>query len=377
MNRCWSGILACFLYSVQAAVAASPAQVSVLPAVVTLAPGESTTVAVHLEGGTLLHGSSVVLAFDTNRVLVTAVANGDVYPEGAGLMFRAPAAAARADSVIVDQAMLGTVAAGSTGTMFTVTFTARTAGSSAVHVRSVRMQDTGNQPMAAEGTDGQIVIAAVAVNMKAFLQGPYNGGVMLTALRNAGAIPLAQPYGGAPWSYGGTESVGAIPAGVVDWVLVEVRSGTAAGTKVGERAAFLRSDGMVVDTDGVSPVGIGGVAAGAYYLVLRHRNHLAVMTAGAVPLGAVSALCDLSSGTGAYYQGAGKALGGGVYGLYAGDADADGQITSTDFNVFNPKFTSAANGYQRSDWNCDALVTSVDFNIFNANFTSAQRSRVP
>ena len=34
-------------------------------------------------------------------------------------------------------------------------------------------------------------------------------------------------------------------------------------------------------------------------------------------------------------------------------------VTSTDFNMFNPKFTSAASGYEYSDWNLDGLVTST------------------
>jgi hypothetical protein len=63
--------------------------------------------------------------------------------------------------------------------------------------------------------------------------------------------------------------------------------------------------------------------------------------------------------------------------MYAGDANADGQITSTDFNVFNPKFTSGAAGYQVSDWNLDAQVTSTDFNRFKANFTTGKATRVP
>ena len=54
-----------------------------------------------------------------------------------------------------------------------------------------------------------------------------------------------------------------------------------------------------------------------------------------------------------------KDLGGGVFGMYTGDGNQDGLVTSTDFNVFNPKFTSAASGYEYSDWNLDGLVTST------------------
>jgi hypothetical protein len=66
-----------------------------------------------------------------------------------------------------------------------------------------------------------------------------------------------------------------------------------------------------------------------------------------------------------------------MYGMYTGDGNQDGLVTSTDFNVFNPKFTSAASGYEYSDWNLDGFVTSTDFNFFNPNFTTAKQTFVP
>ena len=71
-------------------------------------------------------------------------------------------------------------------------------------------------------------------NVKAWLQGPYSSGAMTTSLNTAGYIPMSHPYAVAPWNYGGTESVTGIPAGVVDWVLVELRTGTASATHGGD-----------------------------------------------------------------------------------------------------------------------------------------------
>ena len=51
-----------------------------------------------------------------------------------------------------------------------------------------------------------------------------------------------------------TESVSSIPSGVVDWVLLELRSGTASSTVISRKAAFVKNDGSVVDLDGVSLV---------------------------------------------------------------------------------------------------------------------------
>ncbi len=61
--------------------------------------------------------------------------------------------------------------------------------------------------------------AQITLNLKAFLEGPFNGSVMNTALNPQNLIPLSQPYNGSPWNYTGTEQVSSIPNGnVVDWV---------------------------------------------------------------------------------------------------------------------------------------------------------------
>ena len=53
---------------------------------------------------------------------------------------------------------------------------------------------------------------------------------------------------------------------------------------VGRRAALLKSDGSVVDLDGSSQVKFKGIVPGNYYIVVRHRNHLPIMSANPVNL---------------------------------------------------------------------------------------------
>jgi hypothetical protein len=65
------------------------------------------------------------------------------------------------------------------------------------------------------------------------------------------------------------------------------------------------------------------------------------------------------------------------FGLFTGDADNDGLVISSDFNVFNPRFRSGASGYEISDWDLDGLVISTDFNLFNPNFRTGKSSQVP
>jgi len=174
-----------------------------------------------------------------------------------------------------------------------------------------------------------IVTGGLVVDAKVFLEGPYNAGSMDTYLRDNALLPTSQPFSGPPWNYGETESVGSIPNGVVDWVLLELRS-SAAGDAVASRAAFVTSDGSIVDLDGSSPVDFL-YPPGNYYLVIRHRNHLDIMSIDPVALSQSSALYDFTTPDGqAYGTDPMKDLGGGVFGMFAGDGDANGSVTAAD-----------------------------------------------
>ena len=176
---------------------------------------------------------------------------------------------------------------------------------------------------------------AVNSNLTAYLQGPYNTGThaMNTTLRTAGPVPVNQPYTGAPWSYGGTEHVSPIPANVVDWVLVELRQSDTiqnAKTTGPRRAAFLMSNGSIVDTDGVSPVRFYNLTVTQkLYPVIWHRNHMPVIAAHSVPInGSGTYLYDFSSGSGQVYGGTNgtKQIDASPvrWGMVAGDANSNG-----------------------------------------------------
>ena len=121
------------------------------------------------------------------------------------------------------------------------------------------------------------------ISVKVFLQGPFNGSNLNTSL-NA-FLQNNQPYNVPPFNYAGTESVVSFSSNVVDWVLLELRSPQT--TIIARRAALLTDMGDIVDLDGVSPVSFDGTAANLgtdYYVVVRHRNHLGVMTATTIQL---------------------------------------------------------------------------------------------
>jgi hypothetical protein len=117
----------------------------------------------------------------------------------------------------------------------------------------------------------------VRLKTKIFLEGAYSTGQMTTDLGTAGIIPLTSPYGEDP------RTALAVPANVVDWVLVQLRT-AAGGAPVLSRSAFLRNDGCIMRDDGVTDDIALEVAEGDYYVTIRHRNHLPVQSAGAMHL---------------------------------------------------------------------------------------------
>lgn len=128
------------------------------------------------------------------------------------------------------------------------------------------------------------------VAVKAFLGGPYDDNTdwMKDNLRAASLIPNAQPYDGLQYTdfnYTGTETIGAGVLDVtganaiVDWVMLELREQSSPSTVVARKAALIQRDGDVVEAaDGTSEVVFVGAPADDYYVVIKHRNHLGVMT---------------------------------------------------------------------------------------------------
>jgi hypothetical protein len=63
------------------------------------------------------------------------------------------------------------------------------------------------------------------------------------------------------------------PDSVTDWVSVEVCS-PAAGLVPAQSFFFLKENGNIADMSGTPPnLGITGITAGNYYIIVGHRNH--------------------------------------------------------------------------------------------------------
>jgi hypothetical protein len=178
---------------------------------------------------------------------------------------------------------------------------------------------------------------------------------MNTTLLGLNLIPLEQPYDVAPWNYAGTDSVLSIPANVVDWVLVELRDKDDSTLVVGKRAGFLLAAGNIVDLDGTSTLSFEGglVPDVAYYIVVHHRNHLAIMSDEPHLLNASSTLYDFTTGFD-------KVLGDvngykfylNAYVMVAGDIDGNGNVFVSDRSLVSPNL-GQSNQYSRTDITLD------------------------
>jgi hypothetical protein len=194
------------------------------------------------------------------------------------------------------------------------------------------------------------------LDIRAFLQGPFDPatGMMHDSLRTKGFIPLSEPYSAAPFvphfahAGGGGGEIITDPASVltvtgpnaiVDWVFIELRDQNNSSLVLHTRAALIKRNGEIVATDGTSLLCFSGMPVDQYYVAVRHRNHLGVMTATPVQIIPAGTVVDFRFGqqpefdfgtshpNGVDYTGlAQKDVKINTRALFAGNANADNKI---------------------------------------------------
>ncbi|MBE7170350.1 MAG: zinc metalloprotease [Williamsia sp.] len=215
------------------------------------------------------------------------------------------------------------------------------------------------------------------VQIKAWLQGAYQAAdkLMTDSIRGKAFLPGTTPYPNLKFvaannpvdeltDMGVLETEGA--DAITDWVWVELRKADTAAKVVATRSALIRRDGRVVDIDGVSPVSFSNLDIGSYYVALRHRNHLGVMTIRPVQLSRNSITqIDFTDPNTPTYGTEAQLSQNGVMMLRAGDANGDGRIryngSSNDKNAVLSKVgLNTSNNilpqYDRTDINLDGKI---------------------
>lgn len=209
----------------------------------------------------------------------------------------------------------------------------------------------------------------IRLSLKVFLEGPFGTTEMNSVLNAEGIIPLVQPYNVTPWNYPGTEEVISIPGNqVVDWILLELRdapdvNSATSATIIARRAAFVKKDGTVISISGSAVLDFGNSIEEQLFVVVRHRDHLAIISAN--PLTQTEGVYNYDFTTSASQVLGGvlgyKELVPGIWGMAGGDANADGEIDATDqtgaWETEAGKF-----GYLSSDYSLDSQVNNSDKN---------------
>ena len=219
----------------------------------------------------------------------------------------------------------------------------------------------------------------IRLNIKAFLEGPFDfsSNEMKTDLNSV--IPNIQPFGPTlpyfnnplpDWYYTGSENVSAVPnPDIVDWVLIELRdaqnvSSALPGTMISRQAAFITKTGQVVDLDGYSYLNFYVNISNNLYVVIRSRNHIGVISANPISESNGLYSYDFSTGPGqAWGLNSQKELypGSGIWGLFSGDGDGDGLADVPDKSSVWDLQTGNA-GYLESDYNMNGRAENTDKN---------------
>ncbi len=219
-----------------------------------------------------------------------------------------------------------------------------------------------------------LITPPIQLSIKAFLEGAYNTGSldMNDDLRSAGLAPLTEPYTDLGYEYasGGGEIVS--PAvlsivgnnAVVDWVLVELRDMSDPTVVLQSRAGLIQADGDVVAQSGATPM-LFTLAGGAYYVALRHRSHLGIMTQNPVTLSSVATPIDFTLLSTSTFGTAARKTIGTVQALWMGDTNFDGVLSYTGFgndrdpillSVGSTTPNNTANGYLATDLNMNGTA---------------------
>ncbi len=198
----------------------------------------------------------------------------------------------------------------------------------------------------------------VLSELTVLLQGAYDaeGDSMITLLGQQGFIPLTSPYQESP------RAVTEMSADIVDWLLVHLRDPETHDV-LASRSLLLRKDGKIVEVDGTNAtLGFTNLAAGEYEIVIKHRNHLSIMSSQVISHSAdVVAQYDFSDTQEKSYQDGSTFLNENAYGMISSDANGNGQVQVDDKNIEWREQVGRA-GYWQADFNLNGQVQIDDKN---------------
>ncbi|GAB5552916.1 MAG: hypothetical protein Sapg2KO_25070 [Saprospiraceae bacterium] len=189
----------------------------------------------------------------------------------------------------------------------------------------------------------------VELQAKVMLQGALfgtNDPLMRDDLRAQGLLPLEEPYtalsqisprfqhvdgGGETTTQMILDANAGTDDAIVDWVFIELRDANDATIVLKTKAALLQRDGDIVEATTGGQLNID-VAETSFFVSIKHRNHLGVMSA--LPITAVNDVLSVDFTTlndnaifnQVGYDGAEQATVNGIRALWAGNANLDAKV---------------------------------------------------
>lgn len=223
----------------------------------------------------------------------------------------------------------------------------------------------------------------LSLSVRACLQGAMssNGSTLMRDdLRNLNYIPLEEPFSELPgFNLVGTNNTTLAPNllniggnnAVVDWVLLELRASSNPEFVISCQPALIQRDGDVVNLTGGNSITFENLSTGNYYVAIRHRNHLGIMTKNTVFFGNSTVNVDFTSPQLELYGDFPTTTVNGLQAMWLGNTNQNGEVVyqgidnepnQTFFDVLSaPNNQSKVsnfifNGYHQSDVNLDGKV---------------------
>jgi len=230
-----------------------------------------------------------------------------------------------------------------------------------------------------QGFHQGVIQLSINLSAVAYLQGaslnPNSGEetLMRDDLRVSNHIPTTSPYADNLTCNTSVFTVTGANA-IVDWIWVELRDATTNTIILHKQSALLQRDGDVVAVDGTSVLSFTAPAAN-YYVAIKHRNHLGMMSANTVTLSSTSTVLNFTDATNQITYGTNAqstyGMPSGRVGMWAGNVDGNTQVryqgSGNDTNVIKDNVladagnTTASNlysytGYDLADANLDGTI---------------------
>ncbi len=228
----------------------------------------------------------------------------------------------------------------------------------------------------------EVTCNTVQVAIKVYLQGAFinpNSGeesLMRDDLRIAGGVyGSTSPYSDSASISDAIKMDDAGTNSMVDWVCVELRDASDSSIIIAEKTGVLQRDGDIVNTtdNRISPLSFN-VPSNNYYIVIKHRNHLGIMTASATSLSSSLTTLDLSSNSNLITGGSNALInmGGGIFAIPSGDFDENGQVQNIDTNSVIQLL--GVSGYNKADLDMNGQVQNSDINnLLNPNIGKGEQ----